>query len=96
MISKNSKVVATKEQVSADLGGEVVILNMKNGVYYGLNPVGARIWSLIQDPTTVKVLRDAIFNEYDVEADRCERDLLVLLQDLASNELIEVKDEAIE
>jgi hypothetical protein len=69
---------------------------MKNGVYYGLNPVGARIWSLIQDPTTVKVLRDAIFNEYDVEADRCERDLLVLLQDLASNELIEVKDEAIE
>jgi coenzyme PQQ synthesis protein D (PqqD) len=96
MISKNSKVVATKEQVSADLGGEVVILNMKNGVYYGLDPVGARIWSLIQDPTTVKVLRDAIFNEYDVEADRCERDLLVLLQDLASNELIEVKDEAIE
>ena len=96
MISENSKVVATKEQVSADLGGEVVILNMKNGVYYGLDPVGARIWSLVQDPTTVKVLRDAIFNEYDVDADRCERDLLVLLQDLASNELIEVKDEAIE
>lgn len=96
MISENSKVVATKEQVSADLGGEVVILNMKNGVYYGLDPVGARIWSLVQDPTTVKVLRDAIFNEYDVDADRCERDLLVLLQDLASNKLIEVKDEAIE
>ena len=96
MISDNSKVVATKEQVSADLGGEVVILNMKNGVYYGLDPVGARIWSLVQDSTTVKVLRDAIFNEYDVDADRCERDLLVLLQDLASNELIEVKDEAIE
>ena len=96
MISENSKVVATKEQVSADLGGEVVILNMKNGVYYGLDPVGARIWNLIQNPTTVKVLRDAIFNEYDVDADRCERDLLVLLQDLASNELIEVKDEAIE
>ena len=40
-ISDRSIVVAAKDQVSCDLAGEAAILNMKNGVYYGLDPVGA-------------------------------------------------------
>jgi len=94
MISTQSTVVAARDQVSSNLDGEAAILNLKNGVYYGLDPVGARIWSLIQEPTTVAELRDAIVEEYEVEPDRCERDLLALLRDLAAEGLIEVRDEA--
>jgi hypothetical protein len=47
-IAKTSTVVAAKDQVSCDLAGEAVILNLKSGIYYGLNPVAARVWSLIQ------------------------------------------------
>ncbi|MGH9865973.1 MAG: PqqD family protein, partial [Candidatus Acidiferrales bacterium] len=43
-------IVATKQQVSCELGEEAAILNMKNSVYYGLDPVGARIWRLLQQP----------------------------------------------
>ncbi|KPL12125.1 thymidylate synthase [candidate division BRC1 bacterium SM23_51] len=93
MISTQSTVVAARDQVSSNLDGEAAILNLKNGVYYGLDPVGARIWSLIQEPTTVAELRDAIVEEYEVEPDRCERDLLALLRDLAAEGLIEVRDE---
>ena len=35
------------EVVATDLGDEAAILNLKDGVYYGLDPVGARVWSLI-------------------------------------------------
>ena len=49
-ISDRSVVVATKDQVSCDLAGEAAILNIKSGVYYGLDPVGARIWTLMQEP----------------------------------------------
>jgi hypothetical protein len=49
-ISLETTVVATKEQASTDLGGEAAILNLRNGVYYGLDPVGARIWNIIQEP----------------------------------------------
>ena len=94
MLSGRSIVVAAKEQVSCNLAEEAVILNLKAGVYYGLNPVGARIWNLIQEPRTVDEIRDAILEEYDVDPDRCERDLLVLLRDLAAKELIRTKDEA--
>ena len=85
--------MATTEQVSCDLAGEAAILNLKNGVYYGLDPVGARIWNLLQEPRTVNEIGEALLKEYDVEPERCERDLLALLQKLAAEGLIEVKDE---
>jgi hypothetical protein len=88
-------VVAVKEQVSADLAGEAVILNLKSGVYYGLNAVGARIWNLIQEPKTVKAIRDVLFEEYEVELNHCEQELLGLIQELAAAGLVEVRHEAV-
>jgi hypothetical protein len=85
-------VVAAQDQVSCDLDGEAAILNLASGVYYGLDATGARVWNLVQTPRTVNEIRDALLKEYDVEAERCERDLLALLGDLAAAGLIEVRD----
>ncbi len=93
-ISEGSIVVAARDQVSCDLGGEAAILNIKKGVYYGLDPVGARIWNLIQQPRSVKELRATLLEEYDVEPERCESDLLELLEKLLAEGLVELKDEA--
>ena len=93
-ISGQSTIVAAKDQVSCDLNGETAILNLKNGVYYGLDPMGAQVWTLIAEPKTVHEIRDALLQEYAVEADRCEQDLLALLRELAGEGLIEVHDEA--
>ena len=92
-ITGHSIVVVTKDQVSADLSGEAAILNLKSGIYFGLNTVGASIWKLIQEPRTVNEINDAIVQEYDVDPDQCEKDLLALLEELLSKELIEVKNE---
>lgn len=89
----SSIVVAVQEQISSDLAGEAVILNLKSGVYFGLNEVGAKIWSLIQQPQSIQDLRDALLAEYDVEPEICDRDLLQLIQDLKAADLIEVSHE---
>src|ERR1700722_15240965 len=91
-ISDRSVVVAAKDQVSCDLAGEAAILNIKSGVYYGLDPVGARIWNLMQEPRAVVEIQNAITDEYDVEPERCARDLFGLLEKLLAEGLIEVKD----
>jgi len=91
-ISDRSVVVAAKDQVSCDLAGEAAILNIKSGVYYGLDPVGARIWTLVQEPRKVAEIQTAITEEYDVEPERCARDLAGLLEKLLEEGLIEVKD----
>ena len=93
-ISDHSVVVAAKDQVSCDLAGEAAILNVKSGVYYGLDPVGARIWNLMQEPRKVAEIQNAIADEYEVEPERCARDLVGLLEKLLAEGLIEVKDGA--
>jgi hypothetical protein len=92
MLSELSVVSAAKEQVWCDLGDEAAILHLTSGVYYGLNETGARIWTLLQEPRLVCEIRDALVKEYDLDPDRCERDLLALLDELASAALIEVRD----
>jgi hypothetical protein len=86
-------VVAAREQVSCDLGGESVILGLKTGVYYGINPMGTFIWNLIQEPIKINGIRDHILKEFEVKSDQCERDLVELLEALWANGLIECTDE---
>jgi hypothetical protein len=93
VVSLSSAVVVTEGQVSSDIGDEVAILDFRAGMYYGLDSVGARVWSLIQEPRTVREIRDTLTNEYEVDPDRCERDLIALLQSLADEGLVEVKYE---
>jgi Coenzyme PQQ synthesis protein D (PqqD) len=90
-ISGRSVVVAVKDQVSCDLAGEVAILNIKSGVYYGLDPIGAHIWNLMQEPRQVVEIQNSIASEYDVEPERCARDVVGLLEQLLAEGLIELK-----
>lgn len=89
-LSSSSLIVATPHQVSSNLASEAVILDMSSGTYYGLNAVGASIWQLIQEPKTVTQVLEALLEEYEVDADTCEGDLLELLNDLQNKGLIEV------
>jgi Coenzyme PQQ synthesis protein D (PqqD) len=91
-ISSASTVVASSRQVSTDVEGESVMLNFDEGVYYGLDRVGARIWELLQEPVTPAQIRDRIVAEYEVEPHRCEADRQDLLGELAEAGLIEVTD----
>ena len=73
MVTLETLVQASPDQVSCDLEGEAAILNLKTGVYYGLDPVGAVVWKLIEQPRTVASVRDAMLETYEVDAARCER-----------------------
>jgi hypothetical protein len=88
---RDSIVKVAGEQVSCDLAGEVVILSLQSGQYFGLNEVGARVWNLIQEPKTVDAVIQAVLKEYDVSLDQLERDLFTLLEQMITNKLIAVE-----
>jgi hypothetical protein len=96
MIHVDSIVSIANNQVAADVGGELVILNVDSGEYFGLDGVGARIWALIEEaPRRVEEIRDKLLLEYeDVEPERCTADLLALLQDMHAAALIAVDEPA--
>lgn len=92
-ISGDTVVVAAGNQVSTEVGDDVAILNLDSGVYYGLNQVGARIWSLIAEPKTVRQIQEDVCAEYDVQPDQCYEDLRSFFMRLADAELVEVCNE---
>jgi hypothetical protein len=93
-ISETAVLVAAGDLLASDFGAEQVILNLQDGVYYGLEDVGARIWQLLQKPTTIPAIVAALVREYDVDPARCERDLRALLGDLVARTLVEVRERA--
>ncbi|HXN21359.1 MAG TPA: PqqD family protein [Candidatus Dormibacteraeota bacterium] len=94
-LSIDSIVVATAEQLFCPHGDGSTILNLKNCVYYCVDVVGARVWTLLREKRSVGELRNRLLDEYEVDAERCERELLELLEKMRSEGLIEVRGEEI-
>ena len=87
-------VSTTENQIASDLEGEVVVLNVKDGVYYGLDGVGARVWELLAEPRTLAGILADLLERYEVDAERCEQDVRALLLDLEQRGLVEFADAA--
>lgn len=80
--------VASTDQVAADLAGEVVILGMKEGAYFSVSAVAARVWALLQEPRRLADVVEALTAEYDVPTDRCATEVLAFAEDLAARGLV--------
>jgi hypothetical protein len=84
--------VAAEDVLVTEFGSETVLLNLQDGVYYGLEDSGALVWTLLRQPVTVADIRDAVVAAYDVDPARCERDIRSLITDLADRQLIKRRD----
>ena len=88
--TQHRTIIATRDQVSNDLGDEKIILNMKTGEYYGMNAVGSHVWDMIQESRTVDEVIAALVEKYGIDQERCEHDIMALLKEMSEVGLIEV------
>ena len=66
----------------------MVLLDFERGIYYGLNPVGARVWELLAEGKTTDEIIDLLTGEFDVERTDAKGDVMALMDDLAANGLL--------
>lgn len=71
------------------VGDEGVLLNLKTELYLGLDPVGARMWTVLNDAPSIQAAYDSLLREYDVEPERLQQDLHELLDRLLEQGLID-------
>ena len=91
MTALNRTVMASSDHVACDLDDETVILSLKTGEYYGLNPVAAAIWKMVQARRSVAAVRDALLQQFaGVTPEQCEGELVKLLGELEGLGLVEV------
>lgn len=89
-VTLDSKAVVVADQIASQLGDESVILNLNDGMYYGLDPIGTRIWHLLEQPRDVREICQLLQADYEVEPAECETAVLALVRDLNARGLVEL------
>lgn len=74
--------------LDAEVGDELVALDVGAGECFGLNQVARTVWQSLAEPKSFAQLRDALLAEYDVGEEQCTAELHELLDDLAAKGLI--------
>lgn len=76
--------------LAREVGGEMVLLDVDLGTYYGLNEVGTRVWALLVEGENFGKVEERLLAEFEVDRPTLEADLRGLLRDLAEHGLIDV------
>ncbi len=78
------------DQISSELAGEIVIMDVRKGVYHGVEGVSAFIWKQLAAPISVETICQRVMAEYDVEMSRCQEDVVALVQKLLDEGLVQL------
>ncbi len=88
LITLTSTIKRNPELISSDIDGEKVMMSIESGEYFGLDPVGTRIWELIENPIEVNSLVEQLIDEFDVSREQCEADTFEFLEQLFEKNLL--------
>jgi hypothetical protein len=89
-ISFNARVSVPRDVLVSELAGESVILNLNSECYFGLDPMGTRMWTALTNSESIQAAYDGLLSEYDVGEERLRRDLTDLIGKLLEQGLVEV------
>lgn len=91
-VTIDSVLVQDEEPKAAELDGDVVILSVRAGSYFGFNRVATEIWNMLARPCRVGQIFCLLAERHDVDADTLARDVTPFLQTLVENRLLRVID----
>jgi len=88
ILELDSRIVRDSDLIAADMDGEVVMMSMQRGEYFGLNPVGSRIWELLESPIQIGDLCAQLEREFTIDTARCRAEVLTFTRELLEHGLI--------
>ncbi len=84
----SDKVTIPTQVMARTVGDETVILDLASGIYYGLDPVGARMWQLMSEGQPLAAICEVMLEEYEVTREALEVDVLRLTEELSAKGLV--------
>jgi len=90
-ITLTMRAIVPADVLVQELQGESVLLNVKSGRYFGLDEVGTRMWAVLTTAESLQAAGETLLAEYDVDAERMQRDLQNLVEKLVEHGLVEVQ-----
>ena len=71
-----------------NINGEMIILNLDMGHYYGLNKTGALIWSLLCENKDSEEIIDRVVGKYSISREKAKEDVAALIMLLKNESLL--------
>ncbi len=82
MISRSPSVLA------AEVDGEIVMMSIEQGRYFGLDDIGSDIWKRIEPPCSFAALVDGLTAAYGADRATITTDVRLLLERMAAQDVV--------
>jgi len=82
------KLKRNPDLVAAEMDGDIVMMSVETGTYFGLTGIAPQIWEALQTPQSAEELFSEMLSLYDVEEDVLRADLTAFLADMQKNGLV--------
>ena len=89
-LTLTSVIKLANDLISAPVDGEIVILSVERGKYYGLDEIGTEIWQRLESPVRIDALCEHCATKYAADRQTIERDVLALFESLLAEGLVTV------
>lgn len=76
--------------LETEIDEETVMMDIEKGSYFGLNPTGSKIWTLLAEPVVIGDLCDRLTEEFEVPREQCEQQVVAFLQNLLERGLLQI------
>ena len=85
----DDRLIRKPELIASDMDGDLVMMSIARGEYYGISGVGVRIWALLAEPVTVAGIVATLTREYAIDRERCQQDCRSFLAGLIERGLVD-------
>lgn len=89
----NTKIRLSADIYASEIAGEAVILEKKQGIYYGLNPSGLIIFRHLKEPISLLEIRNLLLEKYDAEPNNLENIIQAFVEKMLAAKIITTIDE---
>jgi hypothetical protein len=87
-ISSDTTICRTSNHISTELDGELLLMDIENGKYFGLRGTASHIWSLIERPCTFSELCDRLQKQYKAPTGKIDVDAKNFIAQLIEHKLL--------
>ena len=89
-LNLTQNVSLSEDVLLQDLAAESVLLNLESEEYFGLDEVGTRMISVLNESQSIQAAYQLLLVEYEVDEIELKRDLLELIEQLAEHGMVKV------
>lgn len=88
MLPQEPSLERSPDALYRTIDGQAIILHAHTGVYFSLNAIGSRIWTLLEARSTAGALCTKLLEEFEVTADVLAKDVDAFLGELEQAGLV--------